>query len=58
MQPGGVLRQSGVLPGMQQASLGLNNYNITQKGVELLVYSCLAVTQAVMQQVSPPSIPF
>ncbi|XP_065911308.1 uncharacterized protein [Dysidea avara] len=26
MQPGGVLRHSGALPGMQQASLGLNNY--------------------------------
>ena len=25
MQPGGVLRHSGALPGMQQASLGLNN---------------------------------
>ena len=26
MQPGGVLRQSGVLPGIQQAGLRLNNY--------------------------------
>ncbi|XP_065894968.1 uncharacterized protein [Dysidea avara] len=32
MQPGGVLRQSGVLPGMQQAGLRLNNYKNYSEG--------------------------
>ena len=32
MQPGGVIRQSGTLPGMQQASLGFNNYKHHSEG--------------------------
>ena len=32
MQPGGVIRQSGALPGIQQAGLRLNNYKHHSEG--------------------------